>query len=1201
VSSTAIATWPVVAQPALPTLASTIPSSGTAICIGDNGPSATITPGSGGAGSTDTYTYSINNGSTTAAYTSGTDVNTAGGTADAVIYASRSASTALGCNATATVAIATWPLVTAAVVTTQPGSQSVCTGGNITLTAVASGAGSYLYQWYYNNTTNSNSGGTAIATGTGVVAAGATASYALATTNASTASPGGTGVPGSFYYYCIFTPLNNTGCGPVTTNAAEVTVNPILTPSVSIASNVGATICTGTNVTFTATPTNGGLSPTYNWKLNGNVVGGGSTFTTSTLANGDVISCALTSSIPCPTPSATASSNTITMTVNPYVPVSVTIDPHPFYLICSNTTLTFNATPVNGGTSPSYQWQVNSGSGYVNVGTNSPTYSSSTPVNNDLVRCIMTSNEECPSPAVATSNVATMVVGTCNNTWTGAVSTSWDNAGNWSAGVVPGNCADGANFPPNLSNYPVLTQNEYVGNVIMQGNATINLQSNNLYVCQNWISPTAGSTAVSGTGMLSFDGITNATQTITGNVNLYELNIDNSGGGNVALASGANVNVTNAVDLQESNLDVSAGKITFLSTSPAQVAILDNFSSGYSGTITGNITAERYYAAADYVYTDQHELGLPVSGVSLSKLGAGSTSGYVVPETGCNEYQVANGSPYGQVFSYHENAPGASACGMAQWYVEPGTDVANAGQGYSVALISNGTISVNGPSNLNSSYTISGNNSNWSNTTYQGHLLTSGWQLVSNPYLATLVIKTNNPGMDNQVQVWQANGQYKGTYQPGMVGSAVIAPFQAFMVHVSAPGSASYTINGTDRSRTTPSTFYAQNANELDITAENLTNNLLDKTVVAFNSNATDTFDTQYDANKLVSSGNRHTLYTTLANGRWMAINTQNSVATTGTVPMGFEPGATASFNLSFSGVNSFDPTTYIFLEDKQQKLMYNVRNGDYQFSSDSADNRSRFVLHFTPPAVINQTDATCNSLGTITVTQPGTANWNYTLTGNNNATIASGILNENNSINLSAPAGTYTLTLTDNNNYTVTKVIQINGLQPVTAAFTPSVTTVNAQTPVSFANTSQNANTFSWSFGDGGISSLVSPVHTYVTPGVYDVVLTATNTGGCSSTMDEEITVNALLTSISKTTENGISLWSNRNMVYVDFSEAGNVNALIKIYNVLGQELSEDRFTSNTLYEKGIDDIDAAYIIVSVANNEKVTTKKLFITNITR
>ena len=312
-----------------------------------------------------------------------------------------------------------------------------------------------------------------------------------------------------------------------------------------------------------------------------------------------------------------------------------------------------------------------------------------------------------------------------------------------------------------------------------------------------------------------------------------------------------------------------------------------------------------------------------------------------------------------------------------------------------------------------------------------------------------------------------------------------------------------------------------------------------------------------------------------------------------------FEPGANATYSFSFGNVNTFDPTTYIYLEDMQQHIMYNVRNGNYQFTADSADDWNRFVLHFTPPVVINSTDATCNSLGAISITQPGAANWNYTLTDAGNAVVSSGVLNKTNPININQPAGNYTLTLVDNNNYTVTKQIQLGGAQTVTAAFSPSNTIVNTQTAVSFNNISQNANSYSWNFGDGTSSSMISPEHIYVAPGVYTVSLTATNTTGCTSTNNQIITVKNSATAINTVTENGVSLWSNNDNIYVDFTNSGTeVNAVIKIYDVLGQELSEDKFNLNGLYQKKISNIDAACVIVSVKNNDKITTKKLFITN---
>ncbi|MGZ3862703.1 MAG: PKD domain-containing protein [Bacteroidia bacterium] len=49
--------------------------------------------------------------------------------------------------------------------------------------------------------------------------------------------------------------------------------------------------------------------------------------------------------------------------------------------------------------------------------------------------------------------------------------------------------------------------------------------------------------------------------------------------------------------------------------------------------------------------------------------------------------------------------------------------------------------------------------------------------------------------------------------------------------------------------------------------------------------------------------------------------------------------------------------------------------------------------------------------------------------------------------------------------------------------------------------NQSQSALTYNWNFGDGGVSSIVNPHHTYSTIGTYTVQLIATNAHGCSDT----------------------------------------------------------------------------------------------------
>lgn len=96
-----------------------------------------------------------------------------------------------------------------------------------------------------------------------------------------------------------------------------------------------------------------------------------------------------------------------TSTVTPSVSISSNAPSNTF---CTGQSVTCTANPVNGGSSPSYQWKKNGS----NVGTNSPTWISSSLNNNDIITVVMASNLPCVSTSTATSNALTMINGTAN-------------------------------------------------------------------------------------------------------------------------------------------------------------------------------------------------------------------------------------------------------------------------------------------------------------------------------------------------------------------------------------------------------------------------------------------------------------------------------------------------------------------------------------------------------------------------------------------------------------------------------------------------------------------------------------------------------------------------------------------------------------------------------------------------------------------
>ena len=166
--------------------------------------------------------------------------------------------------------------------------------------------------------------------------------------------------------------------------------------SVSISSNPGTSICTGSSASFTAVPTNGGSSPSYQWKLNGTNVTTGASYSPSSLSNGDVVACTITSNASCVITNTGTSS--VTMNVFTVTP-SVTIAASPSSTFCAGATVTFTATPTNGGT-PTYQWKKNG----VTVGGTTNVYTDNGLFNNDLIYCTITSNAYCAVPTTGTSN-----------------------------------------------------------------------------------------------------------------------------------------------------------------------------------------------------------------------------------------------------------------------------------------------------------------------------------------------------------------------------------------------------------------------------------------------------------------------------------------------------------------------------------------------------------------------------------------------------------------------------------------------------------------------------------------------------------------------------------------------------------------------------------------------------------------------------
>lgn len=283
-------------------------------------------------------------------------------------------------------------------ITGQPAAVIICAGNNTSFTVTAVGAGTFQWQ------VSTDGGATYTDITNGGVYTGSTA-----------ATLSLTGTPATLNgnrYRCNL----SSSCGSGTSTGALLTVNtlPVITTQPS-----NATLCAGSNNTFSVSATGTGIS--YQWQISANGCAGPWTdIPTATLSsliltginavqNNTGYRCVITGTC---TPPVT--SNCALLTV--VVPVSITTQPVS-QTICEGSNSSF--TVAGSGAGVIYQWQVSTDGGatYTNV-SNAGIYSGATTatltitgttfsLNNNRYRCQL-SNATCTTPAISGAALLTV-------------------------------------------------------------------------------------------------------------------------------------------------------------------------------------------------------------------------------------------------------------------------------------------------------------------------------------------------------------------------------------------------------------------------------------------------------------------------------------------------------------------------------------------------------------------------------------------------------------------------------------------------------------------------------------------------------------------------------------------------------------------------------------------------------------------------
>ena len=256
-----------------------------------------------------------------------------------------------------------------------------------------------------------------------------------------------------------------------------------------------------------------------------------------------------------------------------------------------------------------------------------------------------------------------------------------------------------------------------------------------------------------------------------------------------------------------------------------------------------------------------------------------------------------------------------------------------------------------------------------------------------------------------------------------------------------------------------------------------------------------------------------------------------------------------------------------------------------------------RFFIHASYPSSNSKTVAGCaNNDAELQISSDTSVTWDsYELFDAFNNSVGA-FNNVNTTVTFTGLAeGDYFL-LRTYGAYSTTEEFHIDG-NYIAANVGASATQVSTLENISFSANAINANHFAWDFGDGTlIIGVAHPDLAYYEPGVYTVNLHASNDHGCTDNAQIEIIVSqSVSTGIYEEAKNEIAIAAQNKTVTVNMNGLANAQAHLQIYNLIGQSVYNASIITDRTTAL-LDEQPTGYYLVSVKNNDKVSTKRIFI-----
>ncbi|MBC7485741.1 MAG: T9SS type A sorting domain-containing protein [Cytophagaceae bacterium] len=258
--------------------------------------------------------------------------------------------------------------------------------------------------------------------------------------------------------------------------------------------------------------------------------------------------------------------------------------------------------------------------------------------------------------------------------------------------------------------------------------------------------------------------------------------------------------------------------------------------------------------------------------------------------------------------------------------------------------------------------------------TASGTPASDGWNLLGNPYPSTVdwdaAVGVTRTGVNNAIYMWDGRLNRYVTYVTGVGtngGTKYIGSMQGFYVKVATSGgTGSVTLTNSARVTSNLTDVWRVASQERLLRLSLSNGDYKDETIIRFSDRATENFDGELDAYKLMNDSQVPSCYS-FVNSDNYAINSLSSDLTNSTIPIKADVAFNASytFHADLSDFEEFDSVIFV---DKLKGVKQDLKiTPEYTCDLVKGDTTTRFYINYKKESTVTETN-TGSLTRTITV-----------------------------------------------------------------------------------------------------------------------------------------------------------------------------------------------------------------------------------------